>query len=201
MNDLAGVSRETIERLEHYASLLRKWNAQINLVATSTLADLWTRHIADSAQIYQLALHPVRHWVDLGSGGGFPGLVIAIMGLESGSPETATLVESDARKCAFLRTVIRETGARAKVITNRIESTPELAADALSVRALSDLTSLMPHFVRHLSPQGTAFVLKGANWKKELEEAQTKWKFTYRLDKSMTQAGSVVLSIRGVSRA
>ena len=100
------VSRETIERLKTYEALLRKWTQKINLVARSTLDDLWARHFVDSAQIYRLAPHPVGHWADLGSGGGFPGLVIAIMAMEHQSPARVTLVESDSRKCAFLRTVI-----------------------------------------------------------------------------------------------
>jgi 16S rRNA (guanine527-N7)-methyltransferase len=123
MTGLEGVnvSRETMDRLKTYAHLLEKWNPRINLVSKSTIPDLWTRHIADSAQVFALAPHPVSHWVDLGSGGGFPGLVIAIIANQGKSPLRVTLVESDARKSAFLRTVIRETGASARVINDRID--------------------------------------------------------------------------------
>lgn len=201
MSSLSGVSRETIERLELYAALLAKWTPRINLVAKSTLADLWARHIEDSAQLYPLAPHPVAHWADLGSGAGFPGLVIAILGAEHGSPRETTLIESDARKSAFLRTVIRETGVSASVITDRIENVPPVAADIVSARALADLPTLLSHIHRHMAPQGMALVLKGASWKKELAEAQTRWNFTYRLATSSTEPGSVVLAITGVARA
>jgi 16S rRNA (guanine527-N7)-methyltransferase len=194
------VSRETLEKLEHYAALLKKWNPRINLVAKSTLDDLWTRHIVDSAQLNQMAPHPVRHWVDLGSGGGFPGLVIAIMALETGSPTNVTLVESDARKSAFLRTVIRETGAKASVITDRVEEIAPLFADVISARALADLPTLLGFVERHLAPSGVALFLKGQAWEKELSAAQEAWKFDHQVAKSITEEGPVILRISGVSR-
>ncbi len=195
------VSRETKDRLEAYAELLRKWNPKINLVSKSTIDDLWTRHIADSAQIYALAPHTVRHWADLGSGGGFPGLVIAIMGAEHGSPLKVTLVESDSRKCAFLRTVIRETRANATVLNERIEVLPELNADILSARALGSLDLLLSFAERHLAANGTAIFQKGVNWEKELADAQSKWNFDHQLVKSKTETGPVIMKITGVTRA
>ncbi|MEQ8292302.1 MAG: 16S rRNA (guanine(527)-N(7))-methyltransferase RsmG [Roseovarius sp.] len=194
------VSRETIERLETYDSLLRKWNPRINLVAKSTLNDLWNRHFVDSAQLYKLVSHPVQHWADIGSGGGFPGLVIAIMAIEHGSPFRVTLVESDARKCAFLRTVARETGARVSVINDRIEDIPRLECDVITARALADLTTLLGYAERNLNEFGRALFLKGVTWKKELSDAQQTWKFDLRTVKSKTEDGPVVLSITGVSR-
>jgi 16S rRNA (guanine527-N7)-methyltransferase len=194
------VSRETLERLEHFADLLLKWNPRINLVSRSTLDDVWARHIHDSAQIYDLAPHPVGHWVDLGAGGGFPGLVIAILGIESGSPNKVTLVESDVRKCAFLRTVIRETGAPAEIINDRIENIPALEADVLSARALSDLPKLLAFTEWHLCAEGTALFPKGASWEKELQDAQSQWNFDYRVAKSKTEDGPAILAITGVSR-
>ncbi|SEK83750.1 16S rRNA (guanine527-N7)-methyltransferase [Roseovarius azorensis] len=201
MTGLADVSRETIDRLKIYGDLLQKWNPRINLVSRATLDHLWSRHIEDSAQIYDLAPHPVAHWVDLGSGGGFPGLVVAIMGAADRSPSRTTLIESDARKSAFLRTVIRETGANATVITARIEDIPPLSADVISARALADLDALLTYTERHLASGGSAIFLKGATWKKELSEVQSKWKFDYRLDKSRTETGPVILTITGVARA
>ena len=198
--DLPDVSRETIERLELYAALLKKWNPSINLVSKASLADLWLRHILDSVQIFEMADHPVDHWVDLGSGGGFPGLVMAIMAAETGSPARVTLVESDARKCTFLRTVIRETGTRADIINDRIENAAPLEADILSARALSDLTTLLHYADRHLKQTGLAIFPKGETWKKELEEAQAKWCFQYEFAQSKTEAGPVILRISGVSR-
>jgi len=194
------VSRETKARLEIYADLLRKWNPKINLVSKNTIDDLWNRHFVDSAQIYSLAPHPVEHWADLGSGGGFPGLVIAIMGADQKSPGKTTLVESDSRKCAFLRTVIRETGAFATVVNERIEVLPELNADIISARALGSLDLLLSFAERHLANNGTAIFPKGANWEKELAEAQSKWNFDYQLAKSKTETGPVIMKITGVAR-
>lgn len=194
------VSRETSERLEIYATLLRKWNPRINLVSKTTLPNLWTRHIADSAQLYDLAPHPVDHWADLGAGGGFPGLVIAILAMETESPRRVTLVESDARKGAFLNTVIRETGVRASVIIDRIEETEALMADVLSARALADLPTLLGFAERHLAPGGTAIFPKGATWEKEVSAARKAWNFTCQVANSETEDGPVLLRITGVAR-
>lgn len=194
------VSRETKERLEIYADLLTRWNPRINLVSKSSLADIWSRHIADSAQIWELAKHPVRHWADLGSGGGFPGLVIAIMAQETGSPERVTLVESDARKCAFLRTVIRETGIAVQVAAERIELMQPLQADVISARALAGLNQLLFYCDHHLAQKGVALFPKGVTWEKELEAAQTEWNFRYQVVNSRTEVGPVILTVTGVSR-
>lgn len=200
VSSVPNVSRETRRRLETYAALLKKWNARINLVSKATLPDLWTRHFADSAQLFRLAPHPVSHWADLGSGGGFPGLVIAIQAIESGTPARVTLVESDARKGAFLRSVICETGAPATVVTGRIESIAPLAADVLSARALADLPTLLGFADRHLGSGGAALFPKGACWQKDLAAAREAWNFDLRVDKSETEDGPVVLSITGVAR-
>jgi len=194
------VSRETFEALRVYADLLEKWNPKINLVSRASLRELWTRHIMDSAQLMSLAPNPSKTWVDLGSGGGFPGLVIAIMALETGSPKEVVLIESDARKCAFLRTVIRETGAKATVLNQRIEQTDPLSADVLTARALADLTDLLGFADRHLTEGGTALFPKGVQWQKELSDAQSLWNFDYRVDTSLTEVGPVILSVTGVSR-
>lgn len=197
---LTSVSRETLERLESFANLLRKWNPRINLVSRKTLDDLWARHIIDSMQVYDLAPEDSDHWVDLGSGGGFPGLVVAILAVDVGSPQRVTLVESDARKCAFLRTVLRETGAKATVLNKRIEELPGLNANVLSARALADLPKLLAFTAQHLAKDGVALFPKGASWQKELEDAQSQWKFEYQIAKSKTEDGPAILGITGVSR-
>lgn len=194
------VSRETIERLHIYGELLRAWNPKINLVAPSTLDHLWSRHFADSAQLYNLAPSPFRHWADLGSGGGFPGLVIAVLAQEKTQNPQITLVESDARKCAFLRTVLRETGASATVLTERAERLQPLAASVVSARALAPLPELLAYAHRHLAPGGVALLPKGENWEKELRDAESAWHFSYLLSKSMVHHNSVILSVTGVSR-
>src|SRR5262245_25769955 len=116
------VSRETQERLQHFAELFTKWAKAINLVAPSTMGDMWSRHIADSAQIFQISPHP-QTWIDLGSGGGFPGVITAIF-LAEQQQGWVHLVESNNKKAAFLRTALRETGARGEVHAIRIEDAP-----------------------------------------------------------------------------
>ncbi|MCV2882100.1 16S rRNA (guanine(527)-N(7))-methyltransferase RsmG [Actibacterium sp. XHP0104] len=200
MSDLAGlsVSRETFERLKTYESLLHKWNPAINLVAKSTLADAWARHFVDSAQIFQLA--PLaRHWADLGSGGGFPGMVIAILAAEHAPDMQVTLVESDQRKATFLRTVAREAGVRANVIAERIEDVPPLGADVLSARALASLDVLLGFAQRHLLPDGVAIFPKGANHQAELTEALANWRFEVQKSNSVTDSNAVILAIKGLS--
>jgi len=202
MSDVDGlnVSRETVERLKLYEDILHKWNPKINLVSHASLNDSWTRHILDSTQIHDLARHPVDHWVDLGSGGGFPGLVIAIMAIETKSPAKVTLVESDTRKCAFLRSVVRETGAPATIINDRIENIAGLEADVISARALADLSHLIGYANRHLAQSGMAVFPKGASWAKELSIAQRTWKFSHQVVNSKTGSGPVILSITGIDR-
>lgn len=200
--ELAGfdVSRETSERLDIYAKLLQTWNPKINLVAPSTIDDLWSRHFVDSAQLYGLAPKNFDHWVDLGSGGGFPGLVTAILAQEKSGTSRVTLVESDARKCAFLRTVLRETDVAATVITKRIEAVPPLFASVVSARALAPLSKLLEFSHLHLSEAGVALLQKGQNWEKEISDARSAWQFSYRIDKSVVDENSVILSVTGVGR-
>ena len=193
------VSRETIERLEVYADLVKRWNPKINLVSRNSLQDLWTRHIKDSVQVFRCT-DPNGHWVDLGSGGGFPGLVCAIMAIEEAPDVKFTLVESDQRKSAFLRTVIRECHANCRVISKRIEAIEPLHADILSARALADLKTLISFCNRHLSSSGIALLPKGANWKKELSDAREEWKFDAEPITSLTEPQAVILKIKGVTR-
>lgn len=136
------VSRETQERLEHFVELFKKWNKTTNLVAPSTLTELWSRHVADSAQIFQLSPQP-KKWIDLGSGGGFPGVITAIFLAELGDG-WVDLVESNNKKAAFLRIALKETGARGAVHPVRIETASEIitTCNAVSARALADLDLL-----------------------------------------------------------
>lgn len=200
MSDLGiDVSRETLDRLHAYVALLEKWNPRINLVARSTLGQVWERHFVDSAQVFGYAPEDAEHWVDLGSGGGFPGLVVATLALEYRPNLRVTLVESDTRKATFLRTVIRELGLNAKVIDKRIEAIEPLGADVLSARALADLSMLLVFSDQHLSEKGTALFPKGATWEKEVLDAQQTWRFSYDRFTSKTEAEAVILRIREVS--
>ncbi|KUJ77399.1 16S rRNA (guanine(527)-N(7))-methyltransferase RsmG [Ruegeria profundi] len=193
------VSRETFERLETYVRLVQHWNPKINLVSRNSLTSIWERHILDSVQVYRLAAQ-FETWVDIGSGGGFPGMVCAIMAIEDAPGAQFTLIESDQRKAAFLRSVARECGVKCAVISKRIEIVDPMSADILSARALSDLGRLLSFCDRHLGKSGTALLPKGASWKKEVEDARKEWKFTYEPITSLTEPQAVILRIKGVSR-
>ncbi|MDE0591000.1 16S rRNA (guanine(527)-N(7))-methyltransferase RsmG [Halocynthiibacter sp. C4] len=194
---LDDVSRETVERLEVYAELVKKWNPRINLVSKSTLSDLWSRHIVDSIQVFQLAPR-ITHWLDLGSGGGFPGAVAAILGAEKTPEAKFTLVESDQRKCAFLRTVSRETGAKFTVLTERIETLEPQRADVISARALASLNQLFEFSKRH-GVEGTVSIFpKGAKVQQEIKEAQQNWKFELEEFPSATDTDARILRIGNI---
>lgn len=196
------VSRETLEKLERFASLFQKWAATINLVAPSTKADLWHRHIADSAQIFKIAPEP-KHWIDLGSGGGFPGIITAILLTESGQGRV-DLVESNHKKASFLRTAIAETGARAAVHPIRIEEAQEklLDCDAISARALADLNQLLafaePWATRN--PSLRCFFHKGRDYQAEIDKARGRWDFDLVIHRSAIEADSVILELSSVRR-
>ena len=194
------VSRETHERLTAYEALVRKWNAKINLVAPSTLPEFNSRHIQDSIQIFDHVQFPEGNWVDLGSGGGLPGIVVSIYAQKA--PLTVSLVESDHRKSAFLRTVIRELSLQnVSILTDRIENVPPLAANFVSARALAPLSVLLSMVQRHMHQDGTAMFLKGRSWKAECDEARKEWRFDVTSFPSKTDPDAAILKITGVSHA
>lgn len=193
------VSRETLDKLKAFESLLGKWNARINLVSRSSMGDLWTRHIVDSIQVFRVA-PPGALWVDLGSGGGFPGLVVAILAAEERLGTKTTLIESDQRKAAFLRTVVRETGVACLVLSQRIETAEPQQANIVSARALGDLNALLEFSERHLAKGGTALFPKGVTWQKELDAARRRWRFDVDVIESQTMLGAAILKIKGASR-
>ncbi len=194
------VSRETRERIGAYVDLLGKWNKRINLVAPNTLAEVWTRHIADSAQIYQYMPSGAQSWADLGSGGGFPGAVVALMAAEKTPDLKMTLVEADQRKATFLRSVARETGVPFRVIADRIENVPSLDADVVSARALAPLDDLLGLVARHLREGGTALLPKGASWRDERASALEHWTFDCETHPSKTDTQAVILEIGDIKR-
>lgn len=194
------VSRETLGRLDQYHELLEKWNPAINLVSKASIETAWHRHFLDSAQVFDLAPDGTVHWVDFGSGGGFPGLVVAILAMEFAPQVRVTLVESDVRKAAFLSTVARETHVDIKVLAERVENIGPMAADIVSARALAPLTALMPFVDRHLRPGGRALFLKGATYRSEVQAARESWNFTCSTHASATDANAVILEIGDVAR-
>lgn len=195
-----GVSRETLARFETYASLLRRWQKAINLVGPRTLPDLWRRHFYDSAQIFPLLARRDGVLVDLGSGAGFPGLVLAILG-----EFEVHLVESDTRKAVFLREVARAVAMPGRgsitVHNRRIEAMAPFAADLVTARALAPLDQLIGYAVPFLAEGAEAWFLKGQGAREELEQAAKHWTMTSVCHKSSTDTHGVILQLRGIRRA
>jgi 16S rRNA (guanine527-N7)-methyltransferase len=190
------VSRETLDRLTLYLSLLRKWQAAINLVGPRTLDEAWQRHILDSAQLRPLLPEETGRLVDLGSGAGLPGLVLAILGVQN-----VHLVESDQRKAAFLREAARATGASVTVHAGRIEELPPLQADIVTARALAPLGRLLDLVENHLGSTTECYFLKGKKYEAELIATRKDWTIEARAFKSQTDPSGVILKLWGIRRA
>jgi 16S rRNA (guanine527-N7)-methyltransferase len=198
--EVFNVARETIHRLERYAALLAHWQKSTNLVASATLPRLWSRHFADSAQIRGLAPE-ARLWLDLGSGAGFPGLVVAI--LQTGQPGFRMhLVESNQKKCAFLAEVVRETKAPVDIHAMRIEQLGEsarrLRPDVVSARALAPLPRLFELAQPFFGPETRGLFLKGREAEAEVEAAMVAWDFAATLHQSLTSADSHIVEARAL---
>ena len=194
------ISALATERLQIFVGLLAKWNAAINLVSPASLAEVWTRHVADSAQVLDVA--PIRsaRWLDMGSGAGFPGIVIALITADTPNPVEMTLVESDRRKAAFLSTVSRETGVPMIIQAARIEAVAPQNADTVSARALAPLVKLCSFAERHLAPHGAALFLKGGHYDAEIAEARRTWSFALDIRRSSTDPAGVVLIMKDLRR-
>ena len=181
-------------RLESFADLLRKWQRSINLVAAGTLPELWRRHMLDSAVLFPLIPTGVRTLVDLGSGAGFPGLVLAIMGV----PEVH-LIDSDARKCAFLAEAVRLFAPTARVHRGRINSIARIPADVVTARALAELDELLGHAKRFLKPDGICLFLKGARAEDELTQARQRWTMAAEAFPNPADSSGKILRIKDLS--
>lgn len=195
----ANVSRETFERLKTYAQLLLTWQSRLNLVSAASALDLWHRHFLDSAQFADLAPEGALRWADLGSGAGFPGLVIAILKRDQRGFQMH-LTERIARKCDFLREVIRATDAPAVVHFGRIEAIEPLKADVVTARACAPLHQLLDHFQRHRAPEGIGLFAKGRNLDEELTRAEADWTLDYDRLPSRTGGGGQILLLRSAQR-
>lgn len=199
--DWLNVSRETEQKLRGLCDLVKKWNPAVNLVAKSTVTDLWQRHVLDSAQIYAFCPQDARSWLDLGSGAGFPGLVVTILA-DHDRPELAvTLVESDRRKAVFLSEAARTLNLRAKVICDRVELIPPQSSDVVSARALASLTVLCGYSERHLKPDGLGLFPKGASAADEIAEARRHWQFGVESHGSRTDTSASILALKEVRHA
>lgn len=193
------VSRETLARFETYGALLQKWNKAINLVAAESLRDLWRRHFLDSAQLYALAGDTdLKIWVDLGSGAGFPGMVLAIMAAGEGRPMEMHLIESDTRKCAFLRQVALETATPVVIHDQRIEEIEPFIADVVTSRALAPLPRLLEQTAKFCGPETVCLFLKGLNLDAELTEATKCWKMSATQFPSLSDPRGKILRMKGL---
>ncbi len=197
----ARVSRETIERLKLYADALVKWQKAINLVSPNSLSSIWARHFLDSAQLFDLRPVDEGTWLDLGSGGGFPGLVCAVLAKEAAPGWSFTLIESDLRKASFLRDVARRMEVPVSVLSRRIEDAPPQGADVISARALAPLPRLLALAFPHLAPDGICLFLKGERHEAEFQAAQTEWRMDAQTFPSQTAPGAVIYRIGGLARA
>ncbi len=196
------VSRETADRLVRYESLLRKWQKAVNLVAPRTLPEIWHRHFADSAQLAALVPDDAESLADLGSGGGFPGLVLAIV-LMDRKPLRVTLVESDTRKAAFLREVARQTRVPVDILTTRIENAETQRkvgqVNVVTVRALAPLSRLLGLAAPFFAPHTVGLFLKGRDIHGEIDEARAGWRFDVELVPSMTDREGQIAVVRNVA--
>jgi 16S rRNA (guanine527-N7)-methyltransferase len=184
------VSRETLDRLEVFESMLRRWQNTINLVGVRSLDDVWRRHFLDSAQLCRL-LGDTKTIVDIGSGGGFPGLVIAIM-----TAARVTLIESDQRKAAFLREVSRETKADTNIIAERAEIATATPAEAVTARAVAPVEKLLSLAKPWIRPGGQCFFLKGASVAEELTDARQFWDISFELVPSLSDPAGSILCVK-----
>ena len=193
------VSRETVERLETFVALLRKWQHAENLVSSKTLDEVWRRHIADSAELVPL-FPGDRRWLDIGTGAGFPGLVIAIVG---GAEYEVDLIESNRRKCAFLREAIRQTGAVARVHEGRAEALLgawSAPVDRIAARAVAPLAQLL-EICEPLMTRGVpAAFHKGRGFEAEVAEASGHWTFDLVRHQSQSGEGGAILEIKALNR-
>lgn len=187
------VPRETYGRLEDYVDLLRKWQSTINLISAATLAQIWVRHIIDSAQLIDKISD--ESVVDLGSGAGFPGLIIAILGARN-----VTLVESDARKVAFLREAARVTSTGVIIIHDRIENVDLGRYSLIVARGFAPLEKILEIIGKGLRENHKMLLLKGKKYESEVTAAQMKWTFDHRIFPSITEKEGVILLVQNIKK-
>ncbi|WP_455480738.1 16S rRNA (guanine(527)-N(7))-methyltransferase RsmG [Bartonella sp. B12(2025)] len=195
LNIVPSVSRETMDDLMKFETLIMQWNTHINLVSTTTIPVLWTRHILDSAQIYPLQ-NDFMHWCDLGSGGGFPAIVIAIF-MKERKTGHIDLVESNGKKISFLRTVIAQLNLPATVHHCRIEDVYQKikTPDVITARGLASLDDLLKLIFPFFTQKTIALFQKGRDYSTEITNASANWQFNLIKHKSKIDENSVILEI------
>jgi 16S rRNA (guanine527-N7)-methyltransferase len=189
------VSRETLGRLKLYVSLLQDWNARINLVSARSLEDVWRRHVWDSAQLIDLIPVEAKSVVDLGSGAGFPGLVLGVVLAERGGARVV-LYEAIAKKCRFLDEVARRVGVPAEIRSARIEAAAPERFDIVTARACAPLAQLLSYAAPFQGKNTRNLFLKGQSVGAELTDARTSWSMRIEQHQSRSDPSGVILDIR-----
>lgn len=197
--ELSGVSRETLSRLKTYASMLEDWSARHNLVSHASLADVWQRHFWDSAQIVGLIPESAKSLVDLGSGAGFPGLILAEL-LRDRAPRIV-LYEATNKKCQFLNAMAERLELKVEIRCTRIEDAKRESFDVVTARALAPLDDLLSYAVRFFGNGTFGLFFKGQNIDAELTEAHKSWKMSVNKHPSRSDARGSIIEVRELQRA
>ena len=192
------VSRETLNGFYEYETLLTKWNEKINLVSKNTLVDIWERHFLDSGQIIKHVEVSGKRWVDVGSGAGFPGLVVALLLRDRKIDCDLVLVEKNPKKVFFLNEVIRKLNLNVEVVSDNIYTLEPLNADILTARAFSELNNLIEIAFRHRKKEGICLFLKGENYRMELDKTLNYWFFDYDIIDSLSSSSGKIIRVKKI---
>ena len=192
------VSRETLNGFYEYETLLTKWNEKINLVSKNTLVDIWERHFLDSGQIIKHVEASGKRWVDVGSGAGFPGLVVALLLRDRKIDCNLVLVEKNPKKGFFLNEVIRKLNLNVEVVNDNIYTLEPLNADILTARAFSELNNLIEISFRHRKRNGLCLFLKGENYRFELDKTLNYWFFDYDIVDSLSNPSGKIIRVKNI---
>lgn len=195
LNRHLSVSYETFERLFIYHDLLLKWQAKINLISNDTISDCWNRHFLDSAQLIKHLPDTSEHIIDIGSGAGFPGMVIAIM-----TNKKCHLIESDGKKISFLKEVARLTKTNVSIYHDRVENISMEKGDVVMARAVADLNQLLKISEKFVSHGTTLLFPKGKNYSTELDEAKIEWSFESEIIPSITDSSGAIVKLSQIKR-
>jgi len=192
------VSRETLNGFYEYETLLSKWNEKINLVSKNTLVDIWERHFLDSGQIIKHVEASGKRWVDVGSGAGFPGLVVALLLRDRKIDCDLVVVEKNPKKVFFLNEVIRKLNLSVEVVNDNIDNLEPLNADILTARAFSELKNLIEIAFRHRKKEGICLFLKGENYRIELDKTLNYWFFDYDIVDSLSSSSGKIIRVKKI---
>ena len=192
------VSRETMDRIKAVVNELDRWRVKHNLIGPEERSRLWRRHVLDSLQLISYRTGNDPSWLDLGSGAGFPALILACAFADKG--DLFTLVESNGKKASFLRAAIRSAGLNARVCNERIEDVSRETYEHVTARALADLSRLLDHAYLFLAPGASCIFLKGKGFREELEEASKAWSFQVEVHPSLSHSEGRIIVISELGR-